>query len=169
MTGYRRRRQGAGRRRLAIMLVAGAVGVVLVPRSATAQAGATSGDGPSRAALLETARQGRVPAVVPPTKSAIEGGDTDAGQEVPFYYLPTLGGAEQLRGIPRVPIPGQPGTPRDDPGVLRRMPVTVAARRGDLRLREMDVAYGVGFRIHSNNAFLARLDLAFSREGFIPL
>lgn len=29
---------------------------------------------------------------------------------------------------------------------------TVAARRGDLRLREMDVAYGVGFRIHSNNA-----------------
>lgn len=74
MTGYRRRRQGAGRRRLAIMLVAGAVGVVLVPRSATAQAGATSGDGPSRAALLEAARQGRVPAVVPPTKSAIEGG-----------------------------------------------------------------------------------------------
>ena len=31
------------------------------------------------------------------------------------------------------------------------------------------MTYGVGFRIHSNSAFVARLDLAFSREGFIPL
>jgi len=27
----------------------------------------------------------------------------------------------------------------------------------------------VGLRVHSNSAFVARLDLAFSREGFIPL
>jgi len=31
------------------------------------------------------------------------------------------------------------------------------------------VSYGVGFRVHSNDAFVARLDLAVSREGFIPL
>ena len=36
-------------------------------------------------------------------------------------------------------------------------------------LRDLDVSYGVGFRVHSNSAFVARLDLAFSREGFIPL
>ena len=36
-------------------------------------------------------------------------------------------------------------------------------------LRDLDVSYGVGFRFHSNSAFVARLDLAFSREGFIPL
>ena len=46
---------------------------------------------------------------------------------------------------------------------------TVAAERKDLNLRNLDASYGFGFRIHSNSAFVARLDLAFSREGFIPL
>jgi len=45
----------------------------------------------------------------------------------------------------------------------------VAARRSDLNLRDLDASYGVGLRVHSNSAFVARLDLAFSREGFIPL
>ena len=46
---------------------------------------------------------------------------------------------------------------------------TVASDRRNLKLRDLDVTYGVGFRVHSNSAFVARLDLAFSREGFIPL
>jgi len=45
----------------------------------------------------------------------------------------------------------------------------VAATRGDLNLRDLATSYGVGLRVHSNSAFVARLDLAFSREGFIPL
>jgi hypothetical protein len=45
----------------------------------------------------------------------------------------------------------------------------VASRRRDFRFSDFDVSYGVGFRVHSNSAFVARLDLAFSREGFIPL
>ena len=45
----------------------------------------------------------------------------------------------------------------------------VAPERRDFKLRDLDVSYGIGFRIHSNSAFVARLDLAFSREGFIPL
>jgi outer membrane protein assembly factor BamA len=45
----------------------------------------------------------------------------------------------------------------------------VATRRQDFRLSQFDVSYGFGLRIHSNSAFRARLDLAFSREGFIPL
>ena len=45
----------------------------------------------------------------------------------------------------------------------------VAAERRDFDLHDLDVSYGVGFRFHSNSAFVARLDLAFSREGFIPL
>jgi hypothetical protein len=44
-----------------------------------------------------------------------------------------------------------------------------AARTRDLSLREFEVSYGVGFRLHSNSSFVSRLDLAFSREGFIPL
>ena len=45
----------------------------------------------------------------------------------------------------------------------------VAADRRDFNFRDLDVSYGVGFRVHSNRAFVARLDLAVSREGFIPL
>ena len=41
--------------------------------------------------------------------------------------------------------------------------------KSDLNLRDLDASYGVGLRLHSNSAFVARLDLAFSREGFIPL
>ena len=46
---------------------------------------------------------------------------------------------------------------------------TVAAEARALRVGDMDVSYGFGFRVHSNTAFVARLDLAFSREGFVPL
>jgi outer membrane protein assembly factor BamA len=45
----------------------------------------------------------------------------------------------------------------------------VANRRQDFTLRDFDASYGFGLRFHSNRAFVARLDLAFSREGFIPL
>jgi outer membrane protein assembly factor BamA len=69
----------------------------------------------------------------------------DHGQTVPFYFQPTLDGALFV-----------------DAG-------TVAARRQDLSLGDMDVSYGIGFRFHSNSAVVGRLDLAFSREGFVPL
>ena len=45
----------------------------------------------------------------------------------------------------------------------------VAANRRDLSLGNLETSDGIGFRVHSNSAFAARLDLAFSREGFIPL
>ena len=41
--------------------------------------------------------------------------------------------------------------------------------RRDLSLSNMEVSYGIGFRFHSNSALVGRLDLAFSREGFVPL
>ena len=46
---------------------------------------------------------------------------------------------------------------------------TVAPSRRDLSLGDMEVGYGIGFRFHSNSAVVTRLDLAFSREGFVPL
>ena len=45
----------------------------------------------------------------------------------------------------------------------------VAHQLRDLKAAHFDVAYGIGFRLHSNSAFLARLDLAYSREGFMPI
>jgi Omp85 superfamily domain len=105
--------------------------------------------------------------------------DADAGAQVPFYFQPTLGGARALRGFREFRF-------RDRNGLLLTAEYrweawwaldgalfvdagTVAAERNDLKLGDMDVSYGVGFRFHSNSAFVARLDLAFSREGFIPL
>lgn len=105
--------------------------------------------------------------------------DADTGHAVPFYLQPTLGGARNLRGFRESRF-------RDENSVLVgaeyqweawwAMDValfvdagTVARTRGELSLGQTDVSYGVGFRFHSNKALTARLDLAISREGFIPL
>jgi Omp85 superfamily domain len=105
--------------------------------------------------------------------------DPRTGQEVPFYFEPTLGGAQALRGFREFRF-------RDRNSMLLTAEYRweawwaldgavfvdagqVANRRQDFRLSDFDVSYGVGFRVHSNSAFVARLDLAFSREGFIPL
>lgn len=105
--------------------------------------------------------------------------DPRAGQEVPFYLQPTLGGAQALRGFREFRFQDRnsliltaeyrweawwalDGAFFIDAG-------KVAAERRHLDLKNLDVSYGLGFRVHSNSAFIARLDLAFSREGFIPL
>ena len=41
--------------------------------------------------------------------------------------------------------------------------------RRDLDLTDLEAGYGMGFRFHSSDAVSLRVDLAFSREGFIPL
>jgi hypothetical protein len=104
--------------------------------------------------------------------------DPRRGQDVPFYFQPTLGGAQALRGF-------RENRFRDRDSVLLSAEYRweawwaldgalfvdagqVAARRQEFAIRDFDVAYGVGLRIHSNRAFIARLDLGFSREGFIP-
>ena len=105
--------------------------------------------------------------------------DAGDGQQVPFYYQPTLGGSQQLRGFREFRF-------RDRNSLVMSAEYRweaswmldaavfvdagkVTAHKGDLNLRDLDASYGVGLRLHSNSAFVARLDLAFSREGFIPL
>ena len=105
--------------------------------------------------------------------------DSDANQQVPFYFQPTLGGAQTLRGFREFRF-------RDRNSLLFSAEYrweawwaldgalfvdagTVAPARRALSLGEMDVSYGIGFRFHSNSAVVGRFDLAFSREGFVPL
>jgi len=105
--------------------------------------------------------------------------DGDHGQTVPFYFQPTLGGANDLRGYREFRFRDQNSLLLGAEyrweawwaldGALFVDAGTVAARRRDLSLNDMDVTYGIGFRFHSNSAVLGRLDLAFSREGFVPL
>jgi outer membrane protein assembly factor BamA len=105
--------------------------------------------------------------------------DAGAGQQVPFYYQPTLGGSQQLRGFREFRFRDQNSLVmsaeyRWEASWMLDAAVfvdagKVAATRSDLNLRDLAASYGVGLRVHSNSAFVARLDLAFSREGFIPL
>jgi hypothetical protein len=105
--------------------------------------------------------------------------DTTSGHEVPFYYQPTLGGSQALRGFREFRF-------RDSNSVVMQAEYRweawwaldaalfvdvgqVAPTRRALTLRNLETTYGIGFRLHSNRAFVSRLDLAYSREGFLPL
>jgi hypothetical protein len=101
------------------------------------------------------------------------------GSEVPFFYLPSIGGPNTLRGFGGSRF-------RDHNAAWARAEYQweawwaldaalfvdagqVAATRSDFRLKEFEVTYGLGFRLHSNSTFIARLDLAYGREGFLPI
>ena len=104
--------------------------------------------------------------------------DADAGNDVPFYYMPNLGGAHELRGFREFRF-----TDRNKLLLTAEyrweawwaLDVAlfvdagkVTADSSDLDFRDLEAAYGVGFRFHSTDSFALRLDLAKSREGFIP-
>jgi hypothetical protein len=105
--------------------------------------------------------------------------DADADQQVPFFFQPTLGGAQTLRGFREFRFRDQNSLLFSAEyrweawwaldGALFVDAGTVAAARRALSVNQMDVSYGIGFRFHSNSAVTGRLDLAFSREGFVPL
>jgi Omp85 superfamily domain len=105
--------------------------------------------------------------------------NADSDKSVPFYLQPTLGGASHLRGFRESRFRDQNSVLVGaeyrweawwalDPALFVDAGV-VAPSRQSLSLRDTEVSYGIGFRFHSNRAFVARLDLAFSREGFVPL
>jgi hypothetical protein len=105
--------------------------------------------------------------------------EADGGQSVPFYLQPTLGGHRDLRGFRESRFQDQNTLLLGAEyrwqawwaldGALFVDAGTVAPTRRGLSLTNMETSYGVGFRFHSNRAFVGRLDLAFSREGFVPL
>lgn len=118
------------------------------------------------------------PARVLALRGAAVVSDTDDGQQVPFFYQPTLGGKRALRGFREFRF-------RDRNSLLLTAEYRweawwaldgalfvdagkVAFDRHDLDFHDLEASYGIGFRVHSNSAYSFGLDLAFSREGFIP-
>ncbi|MGE0815341.1 MAG: BamA/TamA family outer membrane protein [Vicinamibacterales bacterium] len=101
------------------------------------------------------------------------------GIDVPFYLQPSLGGASRLRGFREFRFQDRNAVAMTAEyrweawwaldGALFVDAGTVASSPGRLRVKDVAVSYGVGLRLHSNSALVTRLDLAFSREGFIPL
>ena len=104
--------------------------------------------------------------------------DADTGKEVPFFYMPNLGGGDRLRGFREFRF-------RDRNRLLLTAEYRweawwalemalfadvgkVAAERKDIDFHNLESSYGLGFRFHSTKSVSFRFDLAFSREGFIP-
>ena len=101
--------------------------------------------------------------------------DEDAGQIVPFYFQPTLGGSTSQRGFNDFRF-------RDDTAVNVNVEYrweafsgldmalfsdwgTVASDVGELKLSEIKNAYGIGFRFNTYKAVLFRIDIGFGGEG----
>jgi len=105
--------------------------------------------------------------------------DTDGNNTVPFYFMPDLGGRQSLRGFRERRF-------RDRNSIFASAEYRweawwaldvavfadagkVAARRSDINLKDLEGSYGMGFRFHTKKAFAFRLDIAHSREGFLPI
>jgi hypothetical protein len=105
--------------------------------------------------------------------------ETAAGQDVPFYLLPSLGGSTTLRGFLdyrfrdrdlllfnaeyRWPLL------RALDGALFYDAGTVGPSTAALSVRNAHTDYGVGVRLHSTRRTLVRLDVARSNEGYRAL
>jgi outer membrane protein assembly factor BamA len=109
-------------------------------------------------------------------RAVVSTSDAAAGQEMPFYFMPTLGGHDSLRGYRayRFRAPHAlllQGEYRFEiwsglDGALFYDAGKVAMRRADLNFRDLESDYGFGFRFNTDNGIVLRVDAAFgSRDG----
>ncbi len=101
--------------------------------------------------------------------------DNGAGQVVPFYFKPTLGGSTSHRGFNDFRF-------RDDAVVNVNLEYrweafsgldmalfsdwgTVASNIGQLKWSELENAYGIGFRFNTAKSVLYRIDIGIGGEG----
>lgn len=102
--------------------------------------------------------------------------DRTSGRHVPFYFMPTLGGNDSLRGYRDYRFRGPhalliQGEYRFEiwsglDGALFYDTGKVALRRTDLNFQHLESDYGFGFRFNTDNGVVLRVDAAFgSRDG----
>jgi hypothetical protein len=102
--------------------------------------------------------------------------DTSAGQTMPFYLMPTLGGNDTLRGFRAYRFRAPHAIMAQSEyrweiwsgfdGALFFDAGKVADRRGDLNFKDLETDYGIGFRFNTNNGVVFRVDTAFgSQDG----
>lgn len=102
--------------------------------------------------------------------------DTSAGQQVPFYLMPSLGGQNTLRGYTDFRFHDrdmQSFNAESRFALFSHLDVAafydtgkVASRAGDLDFSGMKHAYGAGLRLHNASSMLARLDVGHGTEGW---
>jgi hypothetical protein len=100
---------------------------------------------------------------------------TDAGQVIPYYLLPSLGGAQTLRGYPDFRFQDKhmllvSAEYRWLPSRVVDMAIfadsgKVVAERRDLDLNGLKTSYGIGIRFHGPTFTPLRVDVARGDEG----
>lgn len=102
--------------------------------------------------------------------------EADAGSRVPFYLMPALGGHDTLRGFRDYRFRGPHALALQTEyrfevwsgldAALFYDAGKVAMRRSDLNLRRLEDAWGFGFRFHTSEGVLLRIDAGLgSRDG----
>ena len=102
--------------------------------------------------------------------------ETDADQTMPFFFMPTLGGNDTLRGFREYRFRGPHAILAQAEyrweiwsgfdGAIFYDAGKVADRRGDLNFQDLESDYGIGFRFNTNSGVIFRVDTAFgSNDG----
>jgi hypothetical protein len=109
-------------------------------------------------------------------RGRLQAADPHAGNRVPFYMQPTLGGPDDLRGFRAFRFYDNValvlnGEYRWEVFSGLDMALFVDAGRvyhnwHDITLQEMQTDAGFGFRFNVRNAVFMRIDAGFSREGY---
>jgi outer membrane protein assembly factor BamA len=99
-----------------------------------------------------------------------------AGQRVPFYLQPVVGGSESVRGYRPFRFYGDQSllmTAEYRYEVFSGLDMAVFAdagkvanRKRDIHFRDLESSIGVGMRFNVRNNVFLRIDTAFSHEGF---
>ena len=102
--------------------------------------------------------------------------DPAPGARVPFYYMPSLGGHDSLRGFRDYRFRGPHAILTNTEyrfeiwsgldAALFYDAGKVALRRADLNFKDLEDAYGFGFRFNTDNGTVLRIDAGFgSSDG----
>jgi hypothetical protein len=100
--------------------------------------------------------------------------DTSAGESVPFYMLPSLGGNNTLRSYHDYRFHDRNmllAGAESRFALLRHVDAAVFVDAGNVAPRASDLnlkktSYGAGLRVHSATSTIGRLDVAHGREGW---
>jgi hypothetical protein len=110
------------------------------------------------------------------TRLFVSTSDTESGQTMPFFFMPTLGGNDTLRGFREYRFRGPHAILAQAEyrweiwsgfdGALFYDAGKVADVRSDLNFKDLESDYGIGFRFNTNNGVMFRVDAAFgSKDG----
>jgi outer membrane protein assembly factor BamA len=109
-------------------------------------------------------------------RARVQAADATAGQRVPFYLQPTLGGGNDLRGFRSFRFYDNSSIVLNGEyrwEVFSGLDMALFADAGKvfpdwrlINLRTLEKDFGFGFRFNVRNDVFLRIDTGFSREGF---